>query len=716
MVGVIKKISSLSLRLRTLLFFVFLTASIPAVLVPGFYLAHDHILLHQDPAATLVLYGLGIGSGLILITITIAWLFDINVTRPIQGLIRDIETILHSNRDHTIETDPGKYLDHLPETVKELAQAYRRQRSEVNTAIANATQQARDQKKTLEVILHDLFEGVIICNLNNQVMLYNDRARTQLHVSGDIGLGRSLFSVINSAPILHSLRRLRNRLAEQRHIDHPEGISASFVCATCDGRYSLDTHMTLILEEDNATPTSYILTFEDMTEELTALGKRDHLLREATQGLRRPVANLRAAGEMMSTNLDMAPAMRLRFIDIIESESRDLSDRIEAIEADYQALATTHWPMADIYSANLLSLVALRLADKKEVKAVMTGLPTWLHGDSHSLLLALDYIVQRIVAANGAESLDLKASNQDGRIHLDIIWTGEALASATLDNWMDEHLTESIGGMSLRDILEHHRCEMWSEQIDDNLARIRLPMLPPHRTMAQRTGLQLPARPEFYDFGLLEKKTLMSDEIGNTDLSELAYVVFDTETTGLKPSEGDEILSIAGVRVLNSRILTGESFARMVNPKRKIPKASIKFHGITDEMVRDKPPAQVILPQFYTFCEGTVLVAHNAAFDMKFLELKEEECAVNFDHPVLDTLLLSVYLHDHTNDHSLDDIAQRFGIEIEGRHTAIGDALVTAGIFLRMIPLLKSRGIHTLNDAIKACQSIVEVKAQQSEF
>ena len=80
------------------------------------------------------------------------------------------------------------------------------------------------------------------------------------------------------------------------------------------------------------------------------------------------------------------------------------------------------------------------------------------------------------------------------------------------------------------------------------------------------------------------------------------------------------------------------------------------------------------------------------------------------------TLLLSVFLHDHTNEHSLNDIAKRFGIEIEGRHTAIGDALVTAGIFKRMIPMLKARGIVTLNDAIQASHKIVEVRAQQADF
>jgi len=712
----LKRISKLSLRVRTLLFFAFLGAGCVGVIALAFYLTLGHIQTHGDPATSLFLFGIGAALGVGLLVIAIGALFDLNVASPIQGLIRDIQTILHSNQNHSVEVSSGRYLDHLPETVRDLARQYRRQRAEIGKAITSATEETAQQKKTLEAILKDLYEGVIICNLNNQVLLYNQKALSLLHVSGDIGLGRSLFSVIDNPPLLHSLRRLRNRLAENRHDNHPEGLSTSFVCATCDGRFTLEARMTLVLDEKDNIPSKYVLTFQDITEELGALGKRDHLLREATEGLRQPVANLRAAAEMMTGQDNMDPDMQARFGDVLLKESRKLSDRIDELAHDYHGLATGHWPMADIYSANLLSLVALRLNDEKDIKAMMTGIPCWLRGDSHSLVLALDRLVHNIHQATGARDFDLQSVQKNGRIHIDIIWTGSELSSSEIDSWLDTHLEESIGGMSLRDILEHHRCEMWSEPMENDWARLRLPMLPAQRPIADRTSEELPARPEFYDFGLLTQPQNLPDEIGDCPLSELTFVVLDTETTGLKPSSGDEIIALAGVRILNGRILTGESFARLVNPHRTIPKSSIKFHGITDEMVKDKPPAQIVLPQFSEFATDAVLVAHNAAFDMKFLQLKQDECSVRFDHPVLDTLLLSVLLHDHTNDHSLDDIAKRFGIEIEGRHTAIGDALVTAGIFLRMIPLLKARGINTLNEALDASKKIVEVRAQQAEF
>lgn len=217
-----------------------------------------------------------------------------------------------------------------------------------------------------------------------------------------------------------------------------------------------------------------------------------------------------------------------------------------------------------------------------------------------------------------------------------------------------------------------------------------------------RNGLMpsISSRPVFYEFDLFHHRA--SDKLGDESLHRLTYVAFDTETTGLEPANGDEIIQLGAVRIVNGKIISGEMIDQLIDPKRSIPVASVAFHGITARMVADQPTIGQVLPHFHRFAEGAVLVAHNAAFDMRCLQLKEAQAGVKFNNPVLDTLLLSSIIHPHQKSHSLDEITSRLSLTNIGRHTALGDAIVTAEVFLKMIPLLEAQGIRTLNDALQA--------------
>jgi len=180
--------------------------------------------------------------------------------------------------------------------------------------------------------------------------------------------------------------------------------------------------------------------------------------------------------------------------------------------------------------------------------------------------------------------------------------------------------------------------------------------------------------------------------------------VFDTETTGLEPGNGDEILQIGATRIVAGKLRRAECFEQLVDPGRPIPEAGIAIHGITPAMVQGQPPITKVLPAFHAFAADTVLVAHNAAFDLRFLQLKEAATGLRFDQLVLDTLLLSTVVHPQQASHGLEAIAERLGVPVLGRHTALGDAMVTAEVFLKLLPLLQAQGIRTLGQALEAAQ------------
>ncbi len=257
--------------------------------------------------------------------------------------------------------------------------------------------------------------------------------------------------------------------------------------------------------------------------------------------------------------------------------------------------------------------------------------------------------------------------------------------------------------LTLKQIVERHNAEIWYQihkPSHREFFRIAIPMTNPAEA-AWNAPAASESRPEFYDFDLFHQPG-QTREQDNRLLSALSYTVFDTETTGLRPSEGDEIVSIGAVRIVNGRLLEHEVFEQLIDPGRGMSAEAARITGIETSMLREQPRIEKVLPAFGQFCEDTVLVAHNAAFDMRFLVLKEGATGVRFTQPVLDTLLLSAVLEPDADGHNLEAIAARMGINPIGRHTALGDAIMTGEVFLRMIPLLAERGIRTLGEAREA--------------
>jgi len=164
----------------------------------------------------------------------------------------------------------------------------------------------------------------------------------------------------------------------------------------------------------------------------------------------------------------------------------------------------------------------------------------------------------------------------------------------------------------------------------------------------------------------------------------MAYIIFDTETTGLSPQLGDRIVEIAAVRVMNGEVI--DQFHSLINPGRPISPEAAKINGITQEMLVDAPLAAVVVPDFLKFVGSDILVAHNAEFDMAFL--KREMELLGMDPSRLPnhmcTLEMARQNFPELQRHNLDVLIQHFGIRIENRHRALDDVLATVQVFLQM--------------------------------
>jgi DNA polymerase III subunit epsilon len=609
--------------------------------------------------------------------------------------------------------------------INQLVAQRTRLRDDMDLRVLEASRNIEQEKSRLAALMAELAQSVVVCNLDGRILLYNQRARQQFRalsqapeVAGGaelIGLGRSIYAVFDRKLVAHALETI-----QQRMLVGAAQPSAQFVTATSGGQLlrvqmaPVRSSQALAAEEpaDRADLTGFVLMLDNITREFEAESVRDRVLHTLTEGTRSALANTQAALDVLD-HPNLEPAGRERFLRVIREETTALGRRIADIEADAAQSLKTRWPLEDMLGADLVSAALRRIE-------IVTALPAspldvnptlWLKVESFSLLQVLVYLAGRLRNEFAVRFVQVRldqATDSAGKAQLDLVWSGQAMSSETVMGWEMDAMTAGTEatGLTVRDVVERHGGAFWFERERSRhqaFFRILLPLADPRDRANELSFVRNESRPEYYDFDLF-KTTEQTRSLDERRLVDLVYTVFDTETTGLEPSQGDEIIQIGAARIVNGKLLRQECFEQLVDPQRGIPAASIPIHGIQPAMVVGQPRIGEVLPAFHAFAHDTVLVAHNAAFDMRFLQLKEKSTGVVFDQPVLDTLLLSALIHPNQDSHRLEAIAERFDVPVIGRHTAMGDAMVTAEVFIKLLPLLAQQGIHTLGQAREAAQ------------
>jgi len=635
---------------------------------------------------------------------------------PLVRVKEEAALINSANPGHRIQPEGSADLIELAGEINELADRYDQIRGSVEERIQRAKTEAEEEKNILAAFMGELPEGVVICNSEGQILLYNRQAKAILagkatsqaaaeNHQSFIGLGRSIFSLVEKNLIVHALDEIAEKL------ERKEGnIVSTFVFIGKDERL-FRFEAVPVLSADRKL-TGFILIIFDITRELEKESRIGLMIDALTRRSRASAASIRSAIEAILEYPQMAPGQRDRFERIIQREAEALGDLLDQSTDELAEHIETRWPLVRTRAYDFLETVRKK-ADQRLAVRIDIAEPDpdiELRIDNYSLMTAFLFLIQRIGKAEGSSIFTLQAEQIKRLVNLDIRWDGKPIPGDLLRRWEQDILSVESERfpLSLKTVLLHHDADLWSRSTKKApggaCLRIMLPAPEISEPEKIRNITILPdSRPEFYDFDLFNQAG-QDPELDECLLQELAYTVFDTETTGLNPAEGDEIISIGAVRIVNGRLLRDEYFDQLVNPKRWMSRESIRVHGIQAEMLEDQPTIDQVLPRFHRFAEGTILVAHNAAFDMKMLQIKESATGVQFINPVLDTLLLSAAVHPAHSSHNLEDIADRMGISIVGRHTALGDAIATAEVFLKQVSILAKNGIHTLKQAREASQ------------
>jgi DNA polymerase-3 subunit epsilon len=625
---------------------------------------------------------------------------------PLLRMAEQTRLITSANPDYRIVTEGANELAALARVINESADAYQKLQRDVDSQIRRSSLALKEESNRFAALMSELPCGVVVCNLDGRILLYNSLAREMLQPGpagkngGEVGLGRSVFGILEREPLAHALEVMSHAYARDQ-VNPALGLMTKL----CGSRFIRVNMAPVSGNEAERAISGFVLSLEDITGEVNANSEHDRLLQLMVDALQNTLGKLHQGVKAVCDTSETVEDACTSHRQAIAQVTRNLEEQLALARRLYSEHRRAYGHRENVLADTLMRLIAKNLDERFSIKAdIEVEKAIWLKIDSYAIVQALTTLGGLLHAEYGITAIALHVDDGEGPFAIiSFSWPEQTVPGSAILDWQSAPLFMDNQGVkdSSDSIIAAHGGRITVTEADGIYCR-GLSVTLPLALDDDVTALPAPIapRPISYEFDLFHQPG--QSTLGNVPLRKLIYVAFDTETTGLNPTEGDEIIQLGAVRIVNGRLLHNECIDQLVNPQRPVPKSSVEIHGIDPELLPAQPLITEVLPGFHAFAADAVLVAHNAAFDMRFLQLKEDLTGLHFDNPVLDTLLLSSVVHPNQEGHSLDAIAERFNIPIIGRHTALGDALVTAEIFLKLVPLLEAQGIHTLEDALNA--------------
>ncbi len=576
---------------------------------------------------------------------------------------------------------PEGWLSALAGPLQAVRDLWRHDRGALVDARDDGAREADRIRRELEAVLQALDLPLILVDRHQRLLMFNPAASQLLEGEHGLGLGRRLDGLLPASSLSDALAQIAMAHGHRGEILIP-----------LRGRWLRCT-----LHRVGGAHGEVLISLEDSTRQQAAERQWREPLSRLLPALRRNAAALRIGSEALRNTAAQDP-LREKLELVLETESQALAGSVQRLAGLIEAAQQHDSQLHDTWSNDIWTMLA-PAATRLGVGITPIGIPAWLRADAPSLLAMLERVIERLADALGVHAFDAEVRLGNRRVYLDLVWPGKALDERLLVRWRALQLADAPLAPTVEDVLLQHDSDWWS-LTEGEYGRLRIPL--PAAVRVGPPAPHPPPRPELHDFSIAELPP-PDAELAARALRHLEVVVIDTETTGLNLARGDSVVSIGACRVVGGRLLASEVFDRRVNPQRPIPPESTRFHGLTDADVEGAPPLAVVLPQLRAFIGDAVLLAHNAAFDLTALRQGETAADVRFDMPVLDTWLLARGLGEpRPPGYGLDELAEHYGLCFPPgtRHTALGDARVTAELWLALLPRLAERGTQTLEQAL----------------
>ena len=489
--------------------------------------------------------------------------------KGLRKIAEGVRIMLNANPGHRLESAGPVELRLAAQAVNTLADYREALIRDREVQIAEANRSVEAEKNRLAALMSELSQGVLVCTLDGRILLYNERARQVICTSTDqscgcaaplIGLGRSIFALVDRNLLAHALESIEARLGK-READP----NAQFMITTRASQF-VRINMAPVLtapppgsseaghRANQPIISGFVMTVEDITRSFELDTTRDMLLQSFTEGSRASLAGIRAAVEMLAYYPDCTPADRNRFIQIISEEVGNLSDKLHQLTADHVDSLKTRWPLEEMPGTDLIEAARRRIESRLGLTVETDDLDpsVWVKVDSYTLVQALNYLASRLKEEWGVSRLRIDLSRHARIVQLDLSWPEPLLSQELLQQW---ELNSLHGGgednpLTLCDVLERHSAEivyLMNKARNCPQFRLLLPLAAPLQPLSGTPIRYGDSRPEFYDFDLFRQGG-QTPELDQALLTDLNYTVFDTETTGLQPSDPSLTIWLHGTR------------------------------------------------------------------------------------------------------------------------------------------------------------------------